>query len=77
VIEKALLDKAMPLPADLAKQCQELLDERVDALRLWITGTIYYTLVNRGKFPMGKENVGYRALKIYDLAGEVTRASNK
>ena len=33
LIEKALLDKAKPLPAKLAKQCQEMLDQRSQALR--------------------------------------------
>lgn len=37
-IEKALLDKARPLPAPLARTCQDLLDGRTDALRLWPLG---------------------------------------
>jgi hypothetical protein len=37
-IEKALLDKAAPLPDDLAKGCQQVLDERTNVLRMWAWG---------------------------------------
>jgi hypothetical protein len=37
-IERALLDKTHPLPKDLARTCQAILGERINALRLWALG---------------------------------------
>lgn len=37
-IERVLLDKDTPLPAELAERCRGLLDERTNALRMWAIG---------------------------------------
>ena len=63
-IEKALLDRAKPLPADLAKKCQQLLDERTNVLRLYKIGGAKVA-------PQGWQD---RNAKLFDAAGEVARA---
>jgi hypothetical protein len=37
-IEKALLDRAHPLPKALAARCRAMLDRRTNVLRLWKLG---------------------------------------
>jgi len=63
-IEKALLDKDSPLPAELAKKCQDLLDKRTNVLRMWAIGAARIA-------PYLWQQ---RARRLYDAAGEVKRA---
>lgn len=69
VIEKALLNKEKPLPADLAKRCQALLDARTNGLRMWA--------LNSGKVPFGCQGWSEKNRQLFDLAGEVVRANGK
>ena len=62
-LEKALLDKAHPLPRDLAQRCQKLLDERTQVLRLWKLGAA-------GIAPFGWED---RTRRLFDAAAEVAK----
>jgi len=66
-IEKALLDKADPLPAGLAKRCQDHLDARTNIARLYMLAAV---------------DIGWRgwqasARKLYDLAAEVAGTRKK
>ena len=63
-VEKALLDKGRPLPAELAERCQTLLDERTNVLRMWLLGA--------GAFARYKWQD--RERRLYDLAGKVAAA---
>ena len=63
-VEKALLDKGRPLPAELAERCQTLLDERTNVLRMWLVGA--------GAFARYKWQD--RERRLYDLAGKVAAA---
>ncbi len=60
-IERALLDKARPLPAELAGRCQKLLDERTNVLRLWKLGAAALA-------PYRWQD---RARELFDAAGQV------
>ncbi len=62
-LEKALLNKARPLPAELAKKCQDMLDERTNVLRMWAIGA------------SGLAIYEWRARDraLFDMAGEVAR----
>jgi plasmid stability protein len=62
-IEKALLDKARPLPADLAARCQHLLDERTNTLRLWAMGASALA-----PYRWQERNLG-----LFSAAGEVAK----
>jgi len=59
-LEKALLDKARPLPAELAKRCQDMLDERTNVLRMWMINashiaTYQWRARDRALFEMAAE----------------------
>ena len=66
-LERALLAKARPLPADLARRCQALLDERTRVLRLWARG--------------GGRAAPYRwqdrTRRLFEAAAEVARTMGK
>ncbi|PCJ57379.1 MAG: hypothetical protein COA79_16050 [Planctomycetota bacterium] len=64
IIEKALV--AGKLPAALSKKCQEFLDERTNALRMWA--------LNNGAISWGQLNWFQSTLNLYTLAGEVNNA---
>ncbi|PCJ57396.1 MAG: hypothetical protein COA79_16135 [Planctomycetota bacterium] len=66
-IERAILAKS--LSADLLKRCQAHLDERTYALRLW--------RLNHGKIPLGSFAWRTSNKKLFDLAGEVAKATKK
>ena len=77
--QNALLDEAVTarLGAELAKQCQELCDERTRALRHW-------TVFGKGFAWGGSANVVYqarawedRSRALYDLAAKVATALEK
>ncbi len=63
-IEKALLNKHQPLPADLARSCQQLLDVRTNLMRLW-------RLRCQDIAPFGWQE---RSRRLFDAAGEVATA---
>jgi len=63
-IEKALLDKGRPLPADLADECQRFLDRRTNILRMWTIRAA----------DIARLNWQDRSRLLYDLAGKVDRA---
>jgi len=63
-VEKALLDKAHPLPADLAARCRTLLDERTNALRMNPLGR-----------SLGRQGYRRSTRRLYELAGEVAKAA--
>jgi len=63
-IEKALLDKADPLPADLARAAQDLLDERTNLCRFWRFDAA----------EIGWAGWQDRAKALYDMAARVRRA---
>jgi glycosyl hydrolase family 123 len=64
VIEKALLAKALPAP--LAKECQELLDDRTNRLRMW-----------RLRGSIGSLGWQQSTRRLFDYAGKVTKALKK
>ena len=64
-IEKALLDKGRPLPPDLAKRCQQLLDERTNVARLWKLGAP----------TLGAQGWQERSQRLYGAAAEVAAAT--
>ncbi|HET6429451.1 MAG TPA: glycoside hydrolase domain-containing protein, partial [Phycisphaerae bacterium] len=66
-LEKALLDKARPLPPTLAAEAQKLLDERTMYLRMWEA--------DAADLP----RIGWqdRTRRLYDLAGKVAGALSK
>ena len=66
-IEKALLDKAKPLPEDLAKACQAMLDERTNVLRMWRWGA-------SAMAPYGWQE---RSRRLFDAAAQVRKALAK
>jgi len=66
-IEKALLDKANPLPEDLAKTCQAILDERTNVLRMW----------RWGASSMAPYRWQERTRQLYDAAARAEKAMAK
>lgn len=62
-IERALLNKSVPLPAGLAGKCQKLLDERTNVLRLW----------GLGAAAIARYEWQRRSRRLYDAAAEVNR----
>ncbi|MBM4039626.1 MAG: hypothetical protein FJ290_14050 [Planctomycetes bacterium] len=64
-IEKALLSKSRPLPADLARRCQQLLDERTNVMRLW-------RMRCQDIAPFSWQE---RSRRLFDAAGEVAKAT--
>jgi hypothetical protein len=62
-IEKALLDRNSPLPAELAERCRNLLDRRTNALRMNTLGR-----------SLGRQGWRESTRLLYDLAGEVEKA---
>ena len=66
-IERALLDKAHPLDASLARKCRALLDERTNVLRMWPA--------DAGEIArLGWQR---RSRQLYEAAAEVARARTK
>ena len=63
-IERALLRKDKALPADLARKCQELLDERTNVTRLW-------RMRAQDIAPFGWQE---RSRRLFDAAAEVGNA---
>ena len=63
-LERALLDKARPLPAELAGRCQAVLDEATNVARL--------NMLAAGG--IGWVNWQDRSRRLYDLAGEAAEA---
>jgi len=63
-IEKALLDKTAPLPAELASECRTFLDERTNVLRMWRLDAADIARVGWQQ----------RSRRLYDLAGQVAKA---
>ena len=62
-LEKALLDRSRPLPADLATRCQAVLDEATNVARLY----------NLDAGEIGWSLWQDRSRRLYDLAGEVEK----
>ena len=62
-IEKALLNRQRPLPPELAKKCQQLLDERTHVTRLWKLGAP----------TLGAQGWQDRSQRLYDAAAEVAK----
>ena len=60
-IEKALLNKAKPLPEELARRCQQALDERTTVLRMWA--------INASE--LARANWPQRTARLFALAAEV------
>jgi hypothetical protein len=71
LIEKALLNKEKPLPAELAEKCQKLLDYRTNIMRLW--------QVTNGSYKTKLASTGWQDcnLSLFQLAGEVARSQQK
>lgn len=65
-IEKALLDRQRPLPPELARRCQELLDERTNVARLFRLGA----LAAQSIAPQGWQE---RSRRLFDAAAETAR----
>jgi len=75
VIEKALVERRDSLPDALARECQELLDERTNALRM--RSVNYFGIwhdTRRGSTPFGAQNWQRSSRRLFELAGEVTKA---
>jgi hypothetical protein len=70
-LERALLDKDKPLPENLAKRCQDLLDERREAIRVCRVNMLYAYIFWRGHTLYGLTDARSRIRRLYDLAGEV------
>ena len=58
---------AAELTTELAKKCQEHLDRRTNALRMWI--------LNSGKSALGSFAWRLSTKKLFDLAGEVAKVT--
>jgi hypothetical protein len=73
-LEKALLNKDKPLPADLAKRCQELLDARTRAMQ---TGNLNWTwgVSSRGDTAFGMQDWQKSCRSLFDLAAEAAKVS--
>ena len=63
-IERALLDKEHPLPAELAGRCQVLLDRRTNAIRMEPLGR-----------SLGRQGWRESTRRLYEVAGEVVKAN--
>lgn len=71
VIEKALLNKDKPLPAELAKKCQSLLDQRTHIMRMW--NIIEHKSGSAAKAKIGTAGWQDSTLTLFNLAGEVLK----
>jgi len=67
-IEKALLNKQRPLPPDLAKRCQQLLDERTNVTRLFRLGAL-------AAHAIGPQGWQERSRRLYEMAAIVGKES--
>lgn len=66
-IEKALLNKRRPLPPELARECQRLLDERTNVARLFRLGAL-------AAHTIGAQGWQERSLRLFQAAAEVAKA---
>lgn len=72
VIEKALLDKAHPLPDDLAGECQALLDQRTHILRMW--GIIEHKSGTQATTSIATSGWLDSNLRLFELADRAQRS---
>lgn len=69
-IERALLDKDNPLPADLARRCQAILDARTTALRMWNLNSLLWHW-RRGTTEVGALGWRESTRHLFDAAAEI------
>ncbi|MDP7253827.1 MAG: hypothetical protein QGF00_29775, partial [Planctomycetota bacterium] len=69
-LERAILDENNPLPEELLKRCQSLLDERTKAIRLIKVNDLMYGTM-RAETPFGSQDHFLRNRRLFDLAAEV------
>jgi len=69
-LESAILNENNPLPEELLKRCQSLLDERTNAIRVIKVNDLMYGTM-RAETPFGSQDHFLRNRRLFDLAAEV------